>query len=61
MIRVELRPEPTDFDERVRQPGRRALADDRDPLPAYWRRCLDDAAAGALDRVQDRLDLARIG
>ncbi len=42
MIHVEPRPEPADFDETVRQPGLRALAERRETLPPYWRRCLDD-------------------
>lgn len=42
MIRVEAQPEPSDFDDRVRQPGLQALAENRDPLPAYWRHCLGD-------------------
>ena len=42
MIRVALRPEPENFDERVRKPGQNALAEGKDPLPAYWRRCLKD-------------------
>ena len=40
MIHVDLQPEPSDFDERVRQPGRRALAEGTRPLPPYWRECL---------------------
>ncbi len=42
MIRVEPQPEPPDFDASVRQPGLEALAERRQTLPAYWRRCLDD-------------------
>jgi hypothetical protein len=42
VIHVEPQPEPPDFDARVRQPGLQALAEGRDPLPDYWRRCLDD-------------------
>ncbi len=42
MIRVELQREPPSFDKRVRERGLRALAENRDPLPPYWRRCLDD-------------------
>ena len=41
MIRVEPQPEPEEFDERVRQPGKRALDEGRDDLPSYWRRCTD--------------------
>ncbi len=42
MIRVEPQPEPPGFDSLVRQPGLKALAEGRDPLPSYWRRCLND-------------------
>ncbi len=42
MIRVDPQPEPPGFDDRVRQPGLRALAEDRNPLPAHWRECLND-------------------
>jgi hypothetical protein len=42
LIRVQLQPEPPGFDERVRQPGQRALAAGVEPLPPYWRECLDD-------------------
>ena len=45
MIRVELQPEPPDFDVSVRQPGLEALAERREKLPTYWRRCLDDLHA----------------
>ena len=40
MIPVQLQPEPTDFDERVRQPGIQALRGSPDKLPDYWTRCL---------------------
>lgn len=40
MIRVEAQPEPEDFDARVRQPGRQAIATGIDPLPPYWRHSL---------------------
>ncbi|HZF08940.1 MAG TPA: hypothetical protein VFE33_09145 [Thermoanaerobaculia bacterium] len=39
MIRVPLQPEPTDFDERVRQPGLQALATHPKKLPRHWGRC----------------------
>jgi hypothetical protein len=39
MLRIELRPEPQDFDERVREPGLEAINEGRNPLPSYWRRC----------------------
>lgn len=39
MLRIEPRPEPKDFDERVRQPGLKAISEGRVPLPDYWRRC----------------------
>lgn len=42
MMRVELQPEPDHFDRLVRQPGLRALAEQRDPLPPYWRECSED-------------------
>ena len=42
MIHVTPIDEPPDFDERVRQPGLQALARGDNPLPDYWRRCLDD-------------------
>ncbi len=45
MIRVGPQPEPTDFDVTVRQPGLRALEENREKLPAHWRRCLDDLHA----------------
>jgi hypothetical protein len=39
MIRVERAPEPPDFDERVRNPGRRWLErGDTKETPGYWRR-----------------------
>lgn len=39
MIRVQPRSEPDDFDERVRQPGLRALAGGADDPPPFWREC----------------------
>lgn len=52
MIPVAAKPEPSDFDARVRQPGLAWLAANGIPLNkklppktllgAYWRRCLDD-------------------
>jgi len=42
VIHVEAKDEPPDFDERVRQPGLQALERGDNPLPDYWRRCLDD-------------------
>ena len=42
MIHVALKDEPPDFDERVRQQGLQALERGDNPLPGYWRRCLDD-------------------
>lgn len=39
MIRVEPQPEPPDFDRKVRQPGRRALAEGR--KTTYWRECIE--------------------
>ena len=50
MIHVAPKDEPPDFDERVRQPGLKALERGDNPLPAYWRRCLDD-----LYRQYDRI------
>jgi len=46
VIRVEPRAEPPSFDERVRRPGLRALAEikSKDLLPS-WRGCLDDLHA----------------
>jgi hypothetical protein len=41
MLRIELRQEPQDFDERVRKPGLKAIKQRRDPLPPYWRECAD--------------------
>jgi uncharacterized protein (TIGR02646 family) len=41
VIRVEPQTEPNDFDDRVRQPGQRALDQGIDPLPNYWTRCLN--------------------
>ncbi len=42
MIHVDLQPEPPHFDERVRQPGLRAIAERKDPLPPLWRAILPD-------------------
>jgi uncharacterized protein (TIGR02646 family) len=42
VIHVDEQPEPTDFDSQIRQPGLKAIADGKNPLPDYWRRCLDD-------------------
>lgn len=42
MIHVLPQKEPPDFDVKVRQPGRRALAAGRDPLSDYWRNCLHE-------------------
>ena len=42
MIHVEAKDEPADFDEQVRQPGLQALERGDNPLPDYWRRCLDE-------------------
>ena len=42
MIHVTPKDEPPDFDQRVRQPGMRAVERGDEPLPDYWRRCLDD-------------------
>ncbi len=42
MIHVEPQPEPVNFDASVRQPGLKALAEHRERLPTYWRKCLDD-------------------
>ncbi len=42
MIRVEPQPEPPDFEDRVRQPGLQALAENPTSMPPYWRRCLGD-------------------
>lgn len=39
MIRVHPQPEPADFDERVRQPGLRALDRDPESFQNYWRHC----------------------
>lgn len=40
MIRVRLRPEPPEFDARVRQPGRKWLASHPNGRPRdYWTRC----------------------
>lgn len=41
MIRVALQPEPDDFDERVRQPGVSALAENPGTFPTYWSRCAE--------------------
>jgi hypothetical protein len=40
MMRVAPQPEPDDFQALVAEPGAQALREGRDPLPAYWRRCL---------------------
>lgn len=41
VIRVEPQPEPADFDQKVRQPGLRALAKSGSgELPPFWRECL---------------------
>lgn len=45
MIRVEPAREPDDFDDRVRQPGARALRARRKDLPTHWRRCLPQLRA----------------
>ena len=47
MIRFERGPEPTDFDEKVRRPGRewrKTHPQEDRPLP-YWSRCTTDLAA----------------
>lgn len=41
MIHVEPQPEPEDFDEKVRRPGRKATARGSQKMPALWCRCLD--------------------
>jgi hypothetical protein len=43
VIRIAPQPEPDDFDERVRQPGLKALAKKPPPreLPDYWTRCAE--------------------
>lgn len=45
MIHVAPADEPPDFDEKVRKPGHRALAEGADPLPPYWREASDDLMA----------------
>jgi hypothetical protein len=42
VIHVDLQPEPPTFDELVRKPGQRALAERREELTPYWRACLPD-------------------
>jgi len=42
VIHVDPQPEPPGFDERVRQPGQRALAEGKEELPPLWRACLPD-------------------
>jgi hypothetical protein len=42
VIHVEPQPEPPAFDERVRRPGLRALAEGKKELPPHWRDCLGD-------------------
>jgi hypothetical protein len=42
VIHVEAQPEPDDFDELVRRPGRSALETRRPELPPYWRACLPE-------------------
>ena len=39
MIPVQPQPEPPDFDARVRQPGRKDLADTESELRPLWRQC----------------------
>ena len=57
MIRVEPQPEPPDFDHRVRQPGLRALAENRDPLPAHWRPAIERwSESGNVTAFGDELD-----
>jgi hypothetical protein len=40
MIKVYLQPEPERFDELVRQPGLKAIAEDKEELPSCWREML---------------------
>jgi hypothetical protein len=40
MIHVAPRPEPPDFDDEVRRPGKAAQAKDPQALPDLWRKCL---------------------
>jgi hypothetical protein len=40
-MHVEPQPEPADFDLKVRQPGRQALAKNPRSLPTHWRLCLE--------------------
>jgi hypothetical protein len=42
VLAVVPRDEPATFEVQVRKPGQRALAEDKNPLPPYWRRCLPD-------------------
>jgi len=46
MMRVTLKPEPDDFDAKVRRPGLRALdqfkTGKRKTLPTVWTKCIDD-------------------
>ena len=42
MIYVVPKDEPPDFDEVIRQPGLRALERGDNPLPDYWRLCLNE-------------------
>jgi hypothetical protein len=42
VLKVEARREPATFDAEVRKPGQRALAENRDPLPSYWRGCIPE-------------------
>jgi uncharacterized protein (TIGR02646 family) len=42
VIHVSPKAEPPAFDEQVRQPGLQALNRGDNPLPDYWRHCLDD-------------------
>lgn len=42
MIHVERRPEPDQFHARVREPGRQALDEHKNPLPSYWTKCLPE-------------------
>lgn len=42
MIHVDPQPEPPGFAATVREPGLRALAEGKEPLPPHWRACLPD-------------------
>ena len=42
MLAVVPREEPATFDAQVRMPGQKALAENRNPLPRYWGKCLPD-------------------